>query len=140
MGIRQIVNSPEPEKKQESGQDYGGYHDYPDYSGYDTRYDGNYDSSKYKPWEDNTEPERKDMIIVNIIITYKELGKGYFDNDNIAYDQEKAEFRAKEIAYDKIVDLIGKGFESKYTIEIKPSDGYDEYDVEIILTPIKKDA
>ena len=140
MGIRQLAMSPEPEEKtvpEPSYRDYGGYKPYPSYSENDYgRYDGNYDGSKYK--EEKEIEDRKDLITIRLNITYREIGKTFFDEDNIPYDNNKIEIRVKELAYDRIIRLVGKGFESKYSIELETSDCYDDYEVEIILTPLTK--
>lgn len=132
MGIRQIAMSPEPDKKSdpEPSYDYGNYGGYKTYPDND-RYDGEYDGSKYK--------EREDIITIKLNVTYKEIGKNFFDDEGIAFDSDKAELRAKEMAYDKTQELLGTGFESKYSILIEITDWCETYEAEIKLTPIKEE-
>ena len=139
MGIRQLTMSPGSEEKKPEQPDYGGYHGYPDYGGYNDRYDGNYDGSKYKNDWKEPEKERTDIIEIKIIITYKEIGKKYFDDDNIAFEPDAVEFKAKEMAYDRLTSLIGAGFESIYKMEMEANDYYEQYEIEIKLTPLKEE-
>ena len=135
MGIRDIAMG--QEKKQKPLFD--GYHGYPeeDYnprSDYNPRYDGFYDGSKYRV----PEPEPTNLITIGMIVTYQEMGPQFdMDNERYEYEPSGAEFRAKEIAYDRLTNLIGKGFESKYSIVIDAVDDYTGYEISIILTPLE---
>lgn len=141
-GIRELAMSPEEENPpSENGfKPYPLENDHYSRSNWDKdRYDGNYNSTEYhkrSKWEE--EEERKDLIEIKLNITYKELGKEYVDDEGYIYDNEKAEFHAKELAYDKLIELLGKGFESKWTLsKIEATDYYECLEVEITLTPIK---
>ena len=139
-GIREMAMSPESEEKQEVS--FPGYHSYPYKSrGYSDRYDGNYDAREYleKTSKEIEEEERKDLIEIKLNITYKELGKNYIDDDGIVFNNDQAELKAKEMAYDKLTEMLGKGFESKYEIsKIDPTDYYECFEVDITLSPIQK--
>ena len=125
MGIRNIAMGSEPTQ----------YKEYNPRSDFNPRYDGNYDGSKYKEIED----EPTNLISIRMIITYAELGPEFdMNNQMYEYNPSRAEFRAKEIAYDRLVDLVGKGFESKYSMAIEAVDSYTEYEITIILTPSKR--
>ena len=141
-GIREMAMSPEPEEKKPSSNGYHAYpsnydDDYPPRGGFNkTRYDGNYDGSKYK--EPEYEEERKDLIEIKLNVTYKELGTNYISDEGYVLNSDEAEFKVKQIAYDRLVLLLGKGFESKWELsKIEPSDYYECFEVEITLTPIK---
>lgn len=129
-GIREMAMSPEPEKP--SYGSLGQYQDRffdPEY--YDSRYRGGYAGSKLE--------EAKDLITIKMLVLYKDLGPEFdMDSEFYSYQPDKAEFKAKEIAYDRLTNLIGKGFESKFSMVINATDNYDEFEIEIVLTPIKQ--
>ncbi|MCX6722721.1 MAG: hypothetical protein NT094_01475 [Candidatus Staskawiczbacteria bacterium] len=127
-GIREMAMSQEPEAKPLFGE----YRPYPSqYGEYNPRYDGEYE---YKE-----EKEPTNLISIKMIVTYEELGPEFdMDNELYSYEPEKAELKAKEIAYDRLVNFTQKGFESKYSMTIEATDSYTEYEIEIILTPLKQ--
>ena len=130
-GIREMAMSPEPEKPSHTKYDpyYSGRYYNPEY--YDQRY-GGYDGSE-------TKEEPKDLITIKMLIPYKDMGQEFdMDSEFYTYEPDKAEFKAKEIAYDRLTNLIGKGFESKFSMVINATDNYDEFEIEIVLTPIKQ--
>lgn len=143
-GIRQLVLEPESDPEKDKG-----YKDYP--SQYDNDYDSGYGSygkgsrfdddeyykTKDKYFNDKEDPSR---IVIGLTITTKEMGHKYDwrNNDESYILPEEAEERAKELAYDKLVNLLGKEFEAKFTMIMDAIDGVDEYTVNITLTPNKK--
>jgi hypothetical protein len=102
------------------------------------RYDGSwnnpeaYSSRTYKPKE-NTD----DDIKITLTIPYSKIGS-FADVDSPNWNDVKAETKAIEIAYDRIEALLGKGYESKFSVNFDASDDYDAYEVEVTLsTPTK---
>lgn len=53
------------------------------------------------------------------------------------YDYQAASLEAEEIAYDKLVELLGKEFESKYTSTFDTMEGVTFYEVTAFLVPVK---
>ena len=140
MGIRQLAMSPEPSKPKKPNY-WGEDEDYGQYKPVKwdkQRYDGNYDGSKYKAEEEKWDKKKKSEITMSFVIPYTQMGKKFdFANDEFNFDRAAGEDKAKEIAYDKVEEMLGKGFNSKYSIVINAIDSYDEYEIDVILTPTK---
>jgi hypothetical protein len=79
----------------------------------------------------------KGVIEIKLNVSADELGPVGDDTSN-KYDWNKAQNKAEEIAYDRIEELLGKGFESRYSIEFNVYDDGVEYEVSCILTPTQK--
>jgi len=103
----------------------------PNYNGYgedDWGIDEMFPKSNYTP------PNPK-AIFITFKLQYTEIGPES-DPDNDLWNENIAETKAIEIAYDKVEELLGKGFESKYSVCFKASDNFDDYELEVELTPI----
>ena len=82
----------------------------------------------------NYNPPNPDAIFITFKLQYTEIGPES-DPDNDLWDENIAETKAIEIAYDKVEEMLGKGFESKYSVCFKATDNFDSYDLEVELTP-----
>lgn len=100
--------------------DWGG--DHHTYGGKTTGYDG------YK------KPE-KGTIVISMTLEADEIGPEA-DDTNEKYNYNTALRKAEETAYDRIEALLGKNYESKYTLRFEVDD-WKDYDVIVTLTPIK---
>ena len=114
---------------------------YPSQTLWDTdRYDGAYNNPEYSGSSyKKTKYEKIDTskdIIITMTIDNKDIGK-VGDFDDKSYDYTKAETKATEIAYDRTEALLGKGFDSKFKIGFEVTDGYDEWEATVTLTPLK---
>ena len=113
---------------------YGGPND-DDYGAYpkthylDDNYSNDYCPKKYQ--KDKPGDYKISMIIPN-----EEIGP-VADECDRKYDWAKADAKSIEIGYDRIEKLLGKGYDSKYTISFNTISGYGEYEVEATLTPNK---
>lgn len=101
------------------------------------RYDGSwndpaYTSHSYKTYKKPDEDE----ITITLKVPYSKLG-AFADINSPLWNDIKAEEKATEIAYDRIEKLLGKNYESKYSVSFNASDMYEEYEVEATLTPVK---
>lgn len=142
-GIRELAMSPESEDEPTSSpgfkpwpeDQYGGYP-----RSYDRdRYDGEYDGRTYNPVQ--KDDERKDIIKIELIITYAQMGPKFdMDNEQYEYTAGALEERAKELAYDRLLEILGTDFPTKYVLVLDPTDSYDEVTVEALLTPVLKET
>ena len=98
-----------------------------------TDYNNNYPNPSNS--KDHSTTETKEYKI-SMIINNDEIGDIANESD-IAYDELSADNKSLEIAYDRIEKLLGKGYESKYSISFKSFAGYSEYEIEATLIPIK---
>lgn len=133
-----MAMSQEEEKKEPDNSGFRSYpySDHPRYGIDRTRYDGFYDASKYKENE-KAEEEALKSIKITFNVSYKDLGpESDMDNEAYQYDTVRDEMKAKEIAYDRLTELVKKDFSSKYVMHIEATDQYDAYEVEITLTPV----
>ncbi|MFH0767707.1 MAG: hypothetical protein V1920_06410 [Bacillota bacterium] len=87
----------------------------------------NYPSKSYKA-------PVKGVIEIKLSINNDELGP-VGDENSSKYDWNRAQNKAEEIAYDRIQELLGIGFESKFSIEFNTYDDGCEYEVSCVLTP-----
>ena len=111
-------------------------------------YDYNYDEGvrqpvlPYTPLKTNYTPagytkEDYEKITILITIESKSMGKiGDWHDHN--YDEKKAETKAIEIAYDRVEELLGKNYESKFVVAFSAYEGTNEFEITVTLTPIKK--
>jgi len=102
-----------------------------------------YNHYGYNDWGDdidemfprsNYTPPNPEILMITFKLQYAEIGPES-NPENIEWNENIAETKAIEKAYDKIEELIGKKFESKYSVCFKATDNYDEYDIEVELTP-----
>lgn len=141
-GIREAamgLPEEEPTPKYESGKGYkSNLFDHDRYDGaYNTdEYTTGYTPKKYKGYEE-PEPIIRGTMSITISIENAEIGK-YADFDGPDYDSERATTIATEIAYDYIEKLAGKGFESRYKVDFDVTEGYNDFDANITLTPLTK--
>lgn len=137
-GMRDLAmgKEPEPEPK---------YPTYKPYKPHDTSfgsrgYDHGYNSgslfedpitvSDYR--KSKLPKDTKNTYKIVFTIDAKELG-GVADDTNDLYDYKLASTAATEIAYDRIEELLGKNYESKYTIAFEVDDYVDEFEVTATL-------
>lgn len=99
------------------------------------RYDGSYYGSSYSG--KTYTPPVEGLITISLSIPTSKIGN-VADDTHPAYDWNKAQIKAEEIAYDRVEELLGKNYESKYSLGFDVTDSYDEYEVTITLSPIKK--
>lgn len=128
-GIREISMSPEPDKPE---MHYPAplypktYKPHQDSSLFD--YD-NYPIKKY------TKPTQN-LIEIKLTIDASDLGP-VADETATQYDWNAAQNKAQEIAYDRIEELLGHGFEGKFSLEFNVYDDGESYEVSVVLTPTK---
>lgn len=75
-------------------------------------------------------------IVVTITIPYSEIGDTA-DYESRSYNSTMAETHAMEIAYDRLEELAGKNYESRYGLDFNVTDDAFEYIVTVTLTPTK---
>jgi hypothetical protein len=78
----------------------------------------------------------KDVVEVKFSISVDDVGETG-DDSTAAYDWEKAQKVAEEIAYDRLIELCGKEVESRYSLEFSTYDDGFVYEVTCTLTPNK---
>lgn len=134
-GIREAAMSKEEQliprypSRQTSLYDYGEYNP--------TLAEIRRDEAEYENYDFNDGPINKDQIIISLIIENEALGNIENDFTNDGYDWEAVEMKAKEIAYDRIKELLNKDFESKYEASYQIEQGL-EIEATVTLTPITK--
>lgn len=104
-------------------------------------YGGDYDP----PYRGYQQPPEDEPGTLKVMVTIPREALGEVGDDSytkqMLYDNEKAEKKAEELAYDQIEALAGKGFESRYRIVFHETDElYDEFEVVIKLIPISSNA
>ena len=77
----------------------------------------------------------KGVIEIKLSISADELGS-VADETASGYDWNKAQNKAEEKAYDRIEELLGKGFDGKFSLEFNVYDDGVEYEVSCVLTPV----
>lgn len=106
------------------------------------RYDRSYDYDKHGDYNNKYQSSYKtnnteDDITITLTIPYSKLGVK-LNADGEIINELAGETKATEIAYDRIEQLIGKNYESKYILNFDVSDNYyDSFEVEVTLTPNK---
>ena len=97
---------------------------------------GKYDTSLFDDYEApiKAAKPKKGTIEIKIIIPTEDLG-AVADDSSFAYNWEIAQNKAEEQGYDKIKELLGDSFESKYTIKFNVYDDETEYEVTCTLIP-----
>jgi hypothetical protein len=128
-GIREAAMSKEPEP-------YA-------YDNYGSTYDG----VTYKPknsslFDYDNYPVKKSVEtvkgVIEIMFTVEQEALGPVgDDSSLSFDWNKAQNKAEEIAYDRLIELCGKEIESKYSLEFNTYDDGFTYEVTCILTPNK---
>lgn len=78
----------------------------------------------------------KGVIEIKLTVNVDELGP-VGDETASQYDWNAAQNKAQEVAYDKIQELLGKDFDSKFSIEFNVYDDGESYEVSCVLTPTK---
>lgn len=89
----------------------------------------NYPPKKY------TEPV-KGIIEIKLTIDASDLGPVADETAN-QYDWNAAQNKAQEVAYDRIEELLGTGFDGRFSLEFNVYDDGESYEVSVVLTPIK---
>lgn len=98
------------------------------------RYDGSY----YNPGAYSHKtyvPPNHDIITISMNFEYKTLGLQ--DGGEGMQAEQHAETKAIEAAYDRVEQLLGKNYESKYSVSFEATDEYDSMLVTVTLTPTK---
>ena len=90
---------------------------------------GNYPPKTYKA-------PIKGVIEIKLSINADELGP-VGDETSMQYDWSRAQNKAQEMAYDRIEELLGKGFEGKFSLEFNVYDDGIEYEISVVLTPVE---
>jgi hypothetical protein len=98
-----------------------------DYDGYNNGWD-NPDSYRYNLTNFN---------IITILMNFKYEDIGITKEEDDETKLANAETKAIEAAYDRLEELLGKNYESKYQLSFQAVDEYDSYLVTITLTPVK---
>ena len=132
-GIREAALSSEPEyippKHFLLGDDYYGY----DYLKPKEKTKGLFDYDNY-PAKSYKAPV-KGVIEIKLSVSANELGP-VADETTSQYDWNLAQNKAEQTAYDKIQELLGKDFDSRFSIEFNTYDDGESYEVSCILTPV----
>lgn len=82
------------------------------------------------------ESMKREQITITFAISEEHLTDSmsrYYDD----YDFEPVKAEAITMAYDKLIDLLGKEFESKYSVSFDADEGYGDVEVVVTLTKIK---
>lgn len=77
----------------------------------------------------------KGIIEIKLSVSADELGP-VGDETSLQYDWNKAQNKAQEVAYDRIEELLGKGYDGKYSLEFNVYDDGTEYEISCVLTPV----
>lgn len=109
---------------------------YDDADYYGTGYSGGaYNPRSSKSYLPEVTP--KGQLEITMAIPMSEIGDCADDN-NPAYNWGLACQKATEIAYDRIEELAGKDYESRYVCTFKVDEGFLEWEAVVTLTPVKK--
>jgi len=110
------------------------------YSLFDRDEDAHYNNANYNQSYDDLDTgykkQIKGSIIINLGIDIEEIGPTA-DEGSPNYNWAKSINKATEIAYDKITELLGKNYESKYKVSFEVLEGYFEYEAIVTLIPNK---
>lgn len=123
--IRSLAMS---KQKQQETKEYEGYYD--NYDNLDQLSPGKTSTAFYPS------SPKKDEILIILNIQNSEIGE-CADYDSEFYNWEQSHQRAKEIAYDRIEELLGKHYESKFTVYFDICGRMDDYEATITLIPNK---
>ena len=100
------------------------------------RYDGSYYNPGAYSGKTYSKPQDENIITITLTVAYSKLGVR-LDGDGNLVDEIAAEAKAIEIAYDRIEALLGKNYESKFTVSFDASDDYySSFEVEVTLKPL----
>lgn len=118
---------------------------YPAYGGSSTRkrdedgfyfddYDefGSYTPHDAKKAENDTFSLNRITIIMNV--SNEKIGDIAIYHKAV-YDPDKSKIRATEIVYDRLEQLLGKNYESHFTVGFDVYEGVDDYEVTVTLDP-----
>jgi hypothetical protein len=80
--------------------------------------------------------KKKGDITITFTIPVEDLGP-VGDENSDKYDWNSAQAKATEIAYDRTEELLGRNYESKYSVEFEVELGYFDVTAEVTLTKNK---
>lgn len=143
-GIREAAMGTEEEKPVYHAPIYPTYPRQPlfdNYNGFDDGFDDGYGYRRetYKPTKEEIEKRSKEKEkTITIIITVPESKltealELYYGN----YDYEPVKNQAIVIAYDKLISILGKNFEQKYSTMLDADEGYGDVEVTAVLKELK---
>jgi hypothetical protein len=93
------------------------------------------EDKEYSPYKGYQEPDNDQIdILIRVKMTDMLSPTDYWAPN---YDYEIAKLEAQAIAYDKLIEILGKEFESKYTTTFDVLEGLSCYEVNAFLTPVK---
>ena len=128
-GIRELSmsNEPEPAPTYSKPSSYGQQSKLFDYDYDEPKATQNYSHKSYAA-------PVKGTIEIALTVNADELGP-VGDETSPSYDWNKAQNKAEEIAYDRLEELLGKGYDGKYSIEFAVYDDGMVYEITCTLTP-----
>jgi hypothetical protein len=134
-GIREIINEPEEKKPIYKNRRQTSFNTEEFYNTRDLDLEDDEEYGSYPLKKPEKIQTIKGQLKIITTICFDEIGEtaDYFSEK---YDEIKAEEKAKEIAYDQIEKLAGKGYNSKYTIRFDIDENEESFNVITILTPI----
>ena len=136
-GIREMALGSDTEEKQSTlfPKTYNrkpySYDDDLEYS-YGKSYSSRISDNSYRSYKD-TSP-RTDTYTITLQISLLQLGN-IADDSLDEYDYDKASVKAEQIAYDRLEALLGKNYESKYSISFETTEGWTTWEIAVTLTP-----